>query len=100
MSKQWLRIAFAIPAGDLAQLPSGAAAVERADAHFGSDARTVRDLARTFHLDPAVAIAVIPVQQIFPQIAGYIEIEKTIVVVVPPRTSAEGEVSIVSRAVR
>src|SRR5438045_2762308 len=68
----------------------------RKNAHLDTDGRPVRNGADALDLHPTIAVAVVFVEEVVPGLAGHIEVQEAVVVVVRPGTTGEC-VSIVCR---
>ena len=88
MTRAQISIA-AIAAADRASLPARFASDHGAHAHDGADPRPVRHDPDTLHLQPGGAIAVVLVEQVTRVVRhGDEQIERSIVVVIPPGATA------------
>src|SRR5262249_15797968 len=58
--------------------------------NFCPNPRPVRDLADALHLKPTVAVALIVVEKVVARLAGDVQIEEPVVIVISPRTCREG----------
>ena len=91
--------ARAVARGNFPQLPPRRAADGRQHFHPGPDAGAVGDIALKPDDDPAVAVAIVPVQEVFPADVRDKEIEKPVMVDVHPG-AAEGIGAVTGRAAR
>ncbi len=97
--RQQTRLSKTGSSGNLPQLPHVRCSDCRMQAHFGADARPVRGRADTFHLQPVIRVAVVPVEEIRPAALPVRDekVKEAVVVIVCPG-AAGGVAAIVDQA--